>query len=302
MGVGTVLRRYLAGHEHLSELIAEAAEDSGQPRREQALRQMRATQAELVGELTEAIEREYHRERERIAPSPQQRRSETARKLLAGEPTDPTEIAQLGYDINGRWHVGAVLTGEHAENTLRQVKQQLGARLLWVAGTQGTAWVWLGAEHTPTTEHLEQLAHADGATPRSMAIGEPANGLDGWRLTHHQAREAVALAARTPSQVARYGDAPLLAAALNNGTLAQSLTVLLARLDRNGDGAKLRRTLRAYIDLGCNASSTAAHLRLGRHTVEKHTLIAEDLLGRTLTSCLPELHTALHLHTLEHGQ
>jgi hypothetical protein len=60
--------------------------------------------------------------------------------------------------------------------------------------------------------------------------------------------------------------------------------------------------LRAYIDLGCNASSTAARLSLGRHTVEKHALIAEDLLGRTLTSCLPELRTALHLHALEHEQ
>ena len=61
---------------------------------------MRTTQAKLVGELTEAIEHEYHRERERIAPSPQRRRGETARKLLAGEPTDPTEIAELRYDIN----------------------------------------------------------------------------------------------------------------------------------------------------------------------------------------------------------
>ena len=302
VGVGTVLRRYLAGHEHLGELIADAAQSSRQAGRELVLRQVRATQAELVGELTEAIEREYHRERERIAPSPQRRRVETTRRLLAGEPTDPTEIAELGYEINGRWHVGAVLTGEHGENTLRQLKQRLGTRLLWVAVTQATAWAWLGAERTPTTEHLEQLAYADGATHRSVAIGEPAKGLDGWRLTHHQAREAVAIAAHTPSQVARYGDAPLLAAALNNATLAQSLTALLARLDRDGDGAKLRRTLCAYIDLGCNASSTAARLSLGRHTVEKHALTAEDLLGRTLTSCLPELHTALHLHALEHGQ
>jgi hypothetical protein len=212
VGVGTVLRRYLAGHEHLSELIAETAENSRQAGREQVLRQMRATQAELVCELTEAIEREHQRERERIAPSPQQHRGKTVRKLLAGKPADPTEIAELGYDINGRWHVGAVLTGEHGENTLRQLKQQLGASLLWVAGAQGTAWAWLGAERTPTTEHMAQLAHPAGATPQSVAIGEPAKGFDGWRLTHHQAREAVALAARTPSQVARYSDAPLLVA------------------------------------------------------------------------------------------
>ena len=110
VGVGTVLRRYLAGHEHLSELIAEAAESSGQASREQALRQMRATQAKPVGELTEAIEREHQRERERIVHP---RNDAGARPRAGCWPASrrPHGEAELGYDINGRWHVGAVLTG-----------------------------------------------------------------------------------------------------------------------------------------------------------------------------------------------
>ncbi len=302
VGVGTVLRRYLAGHEHLSELIAEAADADGRAGREQVLRQLRTRQATLVGELTEAIEREYEREHERLACTPEQRRWEIVRRLLAGETLDAADTAALGYQLDGRWHVGVVLSGDHAEEAIQALKLKLGRRLLWARCEPGMVWAWLGGDQRkPAAPEIERLATAHQETPVTVAIGEPGRGLEGWRLTHHQAREAVALATRTPSHVGRYGDAPLLVAALNNDTLAQSLAVFLARLDCLGNGTKLRRTLRAYLDLQCNATSTAALLKIGRHTTETHIRTAEELLGRTLSSCLPQLHTALALDELEHA-
>lgn len=123
--------------------------------------------------------------------------------------------------------------------------------------------------------------------------------MDGWRLTHCQAREALRLAARKSDKLARYGDGPLLAAALQNDTLARWLNAFLSMLDGRGDGRKLRQTLRAYIDAECSATSAAPVLKIGRHTVESHVRVAEELLGRPLRVCISELNVALALDELE---
>jgi hypothetical protein len=299
VGVGTVLRRYLAGHGRLAELITETSDSGGYAGSEPALRHMRARQAALVEQLSAKIEREYERERRRLTSVPEQRRWETVRRLLAGETVDPVDTAALAYQLDGHWHVGLVVNGDHAEEAMQALKLQLGRRLLWARFEPGVVWAWLGGQRKPATREIEQLATAGHKIPQTVAIGEPGKGLEGWRLTHRQAREALALASRTPERLARYGDAPLLVAALNNDTLAQSLTVFLSRLDYCGNGTKLRRTLRAYLGLQCNASSTAAFLKMGRHTTETHVRSAEDLLGHTLNSCLPTLHTALALDALD---
>ncbi len=299
VGVGTVLRRYLAGHGRLGELITEAADSGDYTDGEPALRHLRARQTMLVEQLSAQIEQEYERERRRLASAPEQHRWEIVRRMLAGDTLDPADTATLGYQVDNRWHVGVVVTGDRAQEAMQTLQQQLGRRLLWATCEQGLVWAWLGDQRKPAAGELEQLACASHHTAAAVAIGEPGKGIEGWRLTHHQARETVALATRKPERLARYGDAPLLAAALNNNTLAHSLTTLLARLDAHGNGSKLRRTLRAYIDLQCNATSTAALLKMGRHTIETHVRSAEELLGRALRDCLAELSVALALDALE---
>jgi DNA-binding PucR family transcriptional regulator len=132
-----------------------------------------------------------------------------------------------------------------------------------------------------------------------LAIGEPGRGIDGWRLTHYQAQEALGIAARKPEKFARYADDPLLAAALQHDRLARWLKGFLSPLDSRGDGPKLRQTLRAYIDAECNATSAAPLLKISRHTVESHVRAAEELLDRPLRTCLAELDVALRLEELD---
>ena len=134
----------------------------------------------------------------------------------------------------------------------------------------------------------------------SFALGEPARGLDGWRLTHQQAQAALAVALRRPRRCTRYIDVALLATALKDQALAGALIeVYLAPLDRQRDGGVvLRRTLRAYLAAGRNVSSAAAALGVTRSTVESRLHTVEQSLGRLLPACLAELEVALGLEDL----
>ena len=130
----------------------------------------------------------------------------------------------------------------------------------------------------------------------SIALGEPAQGLAGWRLTHRQAAGALSIAERRAKPV-RYADVSLLAAALRDELLAASLRRLyLEPLEAERDGgAILRDTLRAYFDCGRNVTSAAATLGVDRKTVTARLRGAEQHIGRPLGGCAAELQTALEL-------
>jgi PucR C-terminal helix-turn-helix domain/GGDEF-like domain len=302
VGVGTVLRRYVAGHRQFGEFIAEEAERSGLSNNGPALRDLRRTQEALLEHLTAAIEHEYHHERERIARPADQRRAEIVQKLLAGETVDPVALAELGYELHFPWHLGVIATGARVAETLQGLKTAFGRRLLSVTRGEDTVWAWIGAQRRPVVADVERVLSSHQAPGVALAIGGPARGIDGWRQTHQEAQGARLLALRRPQQLVRYANGPLLAAALQNDTLARWLRDLLTPLGSRADGgAGLLQALRAYIDAECNRSSAASALRISRHTVESRLRTIEQLLERPLRTCLPELDVALRLEELESG-
>jgi DNA-binding PucR family transcriptional regulator len=263
-----------------------------------SLEEVCADIAERLQALREEIAQANH-ERDRVARSPERRRAAIVQRLLASQPVDPAEVARLDYELHASWHVGVIATGAGAEEAIRGLKTRLGRRLLSVACGEETLWAWLGGQRKPAVRDVESLPSANGTIGVLLAIGEPERGIDGWRNTHYQAQEALRVAARKPGRLARYADGPLLAAALQNYTLARWLKDFLTPLDSRGDGTKLRQTLRAYINAECNATSAASPLEIGRHTVENHVRTAEELLGRPLRTCLAELDVALLLEELD---
>jgi hypothetical protein len=302
VGVGTILRRYVAGHRQFGDFIAEEAERNGLSNNGPALRDLRRTQEALLEHLTAAIEHEYHHERERIARPADQRRGEIVQKLLGGETVDPVELAELGYELHFPWHVGVIATGTRVAETLQGLKSAFGRRLLSVSHGEDTVWMWIGGQRRPTVAEIEQVLSANQVAGVALAMGGPARGIDGWRQTHQEAQGARLLALRKPQKLARYADGPLLAAALQNDTLARWLRDLLTPLGSRADGgAGLLQALRAYIDAECNRSSAASALRISRHTVESRLRTIEQLLDRPLRSCLSELDAALRLEELESG-
>jgi hypothetical protein len=296
VGLDTVLLRYIAGYTLLGDFVMEEAErvaggDGA------ALRQLRRAQSVLLGRLTASIAEEHRRELERTGRTSGQRLSERVQRLLVGEPADS---AELGYELDG-WHLGVIAKGTGAERTVRTLAAGLGRELLLVPRGEQTVWAWFGDQRRVAIADLARLLAAKGRADVSLAIGEPARGVSGFRLTHRQAQAALLVALRKPQWLTRYADVALLAFALRDEALARSLVdIYLTPLNDTRKGSPvLRQTLRAYLAAERNASSAAAAMGIARHTVESHLHKVETRLGRLLPSCMAELELALRLEELD---
>ncbi len=188
VSVGTVLRRYLAGHRRLGEFVAEEVEYLGLSNG--PAQYLRRTQEMVLERLTAAIEHEYPEERERISGPPEQRRTEIVRRLLAKESVDAAELTELDYELDTSWHLGVIATGTDVHGALRRLKADLRSELLPAQCDDGTVWAWFGASQRLKIVDIERMLTPNGTTGEILAIGGPGWGLDGWRQTHREARGA----------------------------------------------------------------------------------------------------------------
>jgi len=292
----TVLRRYLAGHTLLDDFLVEEAEREG-PIGAASLKSLLRTEAAALDRLLAAVSEEYMREAKAGPTSPEERRARQVERLLAGEPLDTAELA---YGFEG-YHLGLVASGPESQEVAKVLARGLDARLLAVPREEGQVlWAWLGSRRR--LDPAEVMANlAEPPKDLFLAIGEPGEGISGWRLTHRQAVAAHAVALRGQEPLVRYGDVALLALAMQDELLATSLRELylepLAAMA--GGGERLRETLRAYIATGANTSSTAAALGIDRRTVTRRIRMIEEALGHSLTTRVAEMEVALRLWEFE---
>ncbi len=290
-----VLLRYNAGHTLLADFVMQEAEHSDFSSNRIALRHVVRALGGLLDHFTSSIAKEYQDEAQRMARSPELRRNERVQRLLAGAPVDTAEI-DYEFDVE---HLGLIAMGARAGETVRSLAAGLGCELLSVSRSKETVWAWLGSQRKIAFADIERLLSVKDAEGVSLAIGGPGHGIDGWRLTHRQAQAAMLVALRKPQQLTRYADVALLATALRDDTLAQSLReIYLTPLGNEKDGAVARKTLRAYFAAGRNAATAAAALGVDRHTVERRLHSIETRLGRLLHTCHAELEVALRLEEL----
>jgi len=294
VSLDAVLRRYFAGQALLGDFLLEEAERD-EALRGPTLKRLLRSLAATLDRLLATIGEEYRREAEGGRDSTDDRRAERVRRLLAGELFDTSD---LGYDFEAH-HLGAIAMGNGASEATRDIATRLDARLLAVHRGDATVWAWLGARRALDPSELERVASDLLSSKVTLALGEPAEGLDGWRLTHRQARAALPIAMRSPSRPVRYREVALLASVLGDELLAISLRRLYLEplVERDEDGV-LGETLRAYFAAGHNVSSAAAALGVNRHTVTNRIRVIEDLIGRSLDTCSAELDTALRLEEL----
>ncbi|HSK49585.1 MAG TPA: helix-turn-helix domain-containing protein [Solirubrobacterales bacterium] len=291
----TVLRRYIAGYAVLEDFIVQEAEVLGM-RRGSTQRALRA-EAVLLDRLLDAVAAEYRDEVEQRACSRHRQQAECVKALLAGRPTEPS---RLDYEFGG-WHLGVIAFGPEAEGALRGLAKRLDRRPLLVPNTDGVVWAWLGGARKPDPERVERLASDALPGGIRLAIGEPAMGLSGWRLTHRQAAAALLIARRGEAPTTRYAHVSLLASILQDEVLTRSLQDLyLTPLARARDGGDtFRETLRAYFSAERNAAAAAAALGVSRQTVNNRLRAVEELLERPLGACASELEVALRLKEIE---
>ena len=150
--------------------------------------------------------------------------------------------------------------------------------------------MWVGSESRTVATDLGDSLHGVAAKGVSVALGEPSKDMRGFRLTHRQAQAALLIALRGRNEVVQYTDHMLLAAVVQDATLARSLEeVYLAPLANHNDGGcAWRTTLRAYFEARGNAATAAAALGVDRSTVRRRLDEIEQRLGCMVDTCRGE--------------
>jgi hypothetical protein len=291
VSLDAVLRRYAAGDRLLADFVMDEADRFPS----HALRQVLRIQGAVLDRLMASIATEYADEIDQAGCTPGRRLAERVQRLLDGSSTVP---AELNYELNA-WHVGVIATGARSAQAIEGLAKALGYSLLLVSGRDKSVWAWFGGQRRLAIADIERSLADQKANGISLAIGEPARGIDGWRITHWQAQRALWVALRRPQPLTRYADVLLLAHAMRDDVLARSLheIYLLPLAGQRDGGAMSRETLRTYFASGRNAATAAAVLNVNRHTVERRLHKIEASLGRSLHTCQAELEGALPRET-----
>ena len=294
IGLDTVLRRYAAAHTLFDDFIIQEALSAALPNSD--LRRALHQQANLVDHLLDVISSDYRDEISSHRPDYAGRRLRCARNALAGKIFDPS---CLDYELDTR-HLGLLAVGPDAESGIRALAERLRRPRLVLRADEQTTWAWFAAAGHRDSKHLVALAEEHLPKPSYLAIGEPADGLCGWRLTHRQAVAALPIALRGDARIVCYADVSLLASALQDETLTTSLHNLYLKplAEERDRGETLIKTLRAYSAAEGNISSTAAALGVSRQTISNRLGVIESRVGRPLRFPEADWDIALRLQDL----
>lgn len=274
----------------------------------------RATQSltfDWVDIFSRQLAAEYERERERLERTGETQRALMIRSLLRGEAHDPPAASRvLGHDLR-RHHTALVLWTEDdradAGATLSSAAMGLadelgGGRplLLPVAGT--VTWAWISTASPPGAA-LARVAGNPRGDGVSIAIGETAFGAAGFRDSHRDAEDAFRVALlgrRRPGSVVPYRRVEL--AALLSADLERARRFVRAQLGPlaydDDEHARLRATLRIYLDERGSRQATADRLGVHANTVGNRVRACQQALGRETVLHRVELHVALMLAQL----
>lgn len=251
-----------------------------------------------IDRVSEEVLVAYEAEKENWLRNQSAARAARVRALLRNEQPDVSASeAILGYRLR-QHHLGVVtwITGAPAGgSTLGLLERATGevaaqvqcdGRLLFVPQDEASAYAWLplGGRRAVSLAGVSAKGAESGDRIR-FAFGEPAPGVPGFRRTHQQAlsAQAVALAAgpAAPAVTAFAEIAPL---ALMSGSLdllrvwvAETLGPLADDDDHN---ARLRATLRIFLQENLSYKATAERLVLHKNTVQYRVRKAEESLQR----------------------
>lgn len=232
-----------------------------------------------------------------MTQSPEQRRLELVRGLLDSKNGARVDFVGLGYQIDA-WHVGVIAVGASARAVLESLKAD--RQLMSVPCDEETVWAWFGGPRRLTDAEMERLGLENEATGVSLAVGEPARGISGWRRTYREAQQALHIAQLARQTRTRYRDIALLVPWVEDPERGRALVEFyLSPLDSQKDGGvTLRQTLRVYLDAERNASSAARTLGIDRRTLTHRLAAIETCVGYRLDSRKADLEVALRLHDL----
>ena len=265
--------------------------------------------ASYIDKVSEELVTVYELEKENWLRNLSVARAARIRALLRDEQVDvASSEAILGYRLR-QHHVGVVAwitaapAGRDALGRLEHATAEMAAearcdgRPIFVPQDESSAWAWL-----PLGGRSDITLPGTGAKSRDdqirFAFGEPGPGVPGFRRTHQQAlsAQAVALAAGPSGPlVTSFGDvAPL---ALMSGSIELLrpwvIETLGALADDDDHNARLRDTLRIFLQENGSYKATAERLMLHKNTVQYRVRKAEESLRRPVAHDRMQIELAL---------
>jgi DNA-binding PucR family transcriptional regulator len=236
---------------------------------------------------------QIEREREALLGGALARREQTLRLLLDGAPVDQgAASATLGYELN-HLHTAFIVWGEPttvsagdletAATALAQAARV--ARPLRFSASASSLWGWLGSDGELDVDRLRAVAEALAVTVRAV-VGATRRGAAGFRQSHDDALATQRLLATGPptERFAAYRDVEVITLlAGDEQRLRQFVVETLGPLGEPGAApARLRETLRIYLQEADNSAAAAARLNAHRNTVLHRVARAQELLGAQL--------------------
>lgn len=295
--IETLTNRYLAGYFLFQDFLLRESEPLQSIGQLEGLREiMRSTDA-LFQRMLRTISEEYRREATVKRRSPDAKRLDKIKGLLAGR---LAEHSDLSYDFCAH-HLGLVGGGRDAIQAMQWLAGSLRGGLLYVHATPLITWAWIGMHEPVEQDDFASILAGSPKLDAHVAFAGPAQGLSGWRLVHKQAAAAMPVARKSSHRFIQYREVALLASATNDEVLRGFLKrrYLSPLSSSRKNSAALKQTLRAYFSVEGNVSSAAALLGVKRHTVTNRLKKVEQALDCPLTSCMAELELALRIDNLE---
>lgn len=263
-----------------------------------------------VDSLSEQVLQEYDAERQRWLALRSTERAEVLELLLSGAPIDVTRAETLlGHRLRQR-HVAAVLWSPDSitaddlgglERVVGRISRAAGAKgtpLFWPRD-RVTGFVWLPLGSAEPEIDPGALEEALLGTRVQVAIGTPASGVDGFRVTHLEALQARAVAESSEHRppVTSYTDPDVRAAALlaadPEATRRLVHRALGALADDTEAAARLRETLLVFLRTQGSHLITGERLHLHKNTVRYRIDKAVAMRGMPLDEDRLDLELAL---------
>jgi len=308
--LGALLRAYRLGHDLVEDTWERAANELelDPELRWRALAKAFRFFFAYVDAVCIDLTHAYAEERARWVRGSAAVRAEMVHALLDGERVPAAKVsAALGYDVTAR-HIGFILWADPdapdpgsagaLEGMAATVGKVLGdGPCMLVTVGNWVVWGWVTASAGANARRAERLPLPRGAR---AAVGNPADGLEGFVRTHQeaaQARRVASLLGRRSSTTVRHRSVALLGLLCADPVAAiRFVESELGELAAPDDTmARLRATLRVYFEENASPARASRRLSVNKNTVVYRVHQAEEILGHGLLERRGELDAALRL-------
>jgi DNA-binding PucR family transcriptional regulator len=317
--VNALVRAYRLGQRRMNELIfAELrATDIPEPMRVAVIEVITAAIFSYIDWMSQQVVVIYEDERERWLENQNSLRGVRVREILAANKSVDVDTATTSIRYPLRWHhVGLVMwypdQGSESDDLprLQRFLRELGEAVgvggspLFVAADRSCGWGWLPyramvTDAADVVAKIRAFALARTDSP-SVAIGTMADGIEGFRRSHREAKQARGVAIisdRGAPTVIAATDPGLSVVARLSGDLAgirewvADVLGDLAGDDENDQ--RLRETLRVFLGCGSSYKVAAEELNLHFNSVKYRVARAVARRGREIGSDRLDVELAL---------